>query len=148
MSHTHRRHIGDTSAMFSTCSRKHRRCIFVVIVPRMIWVIHRRFSPTALRSIGDTMAMFSPVCSIFHPAIRQQNKGDLFIHDLILQPQGIYVVPRKIPPPFICYPQGTMPLPCRHKDITTTSLKHNHYAPDVSPYLSVTRRRNTNHRRF
>ena len=35
------RHIGDTSAMFSTCLCKHRRCIFYVIISRIILVIHR-----------------------------------------------------------------------------------------------------------
>ena len=80
------RHIGDTSAMFSTWSCKYRRCIFDVITSRMIWVIHRWCSRTVLWSIGNAMAMFSSVCSIFylHPVICQQNKSDLFfIHDLI-----------------------------------------------------------------
>ena len=61
---THRRHIGDTLVMFSTCSCKHRRCIFDVMISRMIWVIHHRFSRTALRSIGVAMMMFSPLCSV------------------------------------------------------------------------------------
>ena len=38
-------HAVDTSAMFPTCSRKHRRCIFEMIV----WVIYCRCSRTALR---------------------------------------------------------------------------------------------------
>ena len=40
--------IGDTSEMFSTCSCKQRRCIFDVVISRMIWVIHRRCSRAAL----------------------------------------------------------------------------------------------------
>ena len=46
----------------------------------MIWVIQRRSSRAALRSIGDAMAMFSTVCFIIlHPAIIQQNKNDFFL---------------------------------------------------------------------
>ena len=80
--------------MFSQCWCKHRRCIFDVIISRMICVIHRRFYRTALQNIDNVMAMFSPVCFIFHlhPVIRQQNKSVLsFIHDLIRQPQGMWL---------------------------------------------------------
>ena len=37
VSHTHRRHIGDTLVMFSTCSCKRRRCIFDVMLSPMAW---------------------------------------------------------------------------------------------------------------
>ena len=37
MSHSHRRHIGDTSATNRRCSCKHRRCIFDVIISPMVW---------------------------------------------------------------------------------------------------------------
>ena len=86
------RNFPDTWAMLSTCSCKHLRCKFDVIISRMIWVIHRRCSRTTLLSIGDAMAMFSPVLYLLHhAAIRQQNTSDLFfIHDLIWQPHGIW----------------------------------------------------------
>ena len=52
LSQTHRRHIGD---ILNMC--KHRRCVFDVMISRIIWMIHRRCSRTGLRSIGDAMAM-------------------------------------------------------------------------------------------
>ena len=64
----------DTWAMLSTCSCKHLRCKFDVIISRMIWVIHRRCSRTTLRSIGDAMAMFSPVYSIFSTMQQYANR--------------------------------------------------------------------------
>ena len=43
---------------------KYLRCIFDVIISRIISVILRRYFRNDLRSIGDVVAMFSPVNSI------------------------------------------------------------------------------------
>ena len=134
-----RRHIGDRSAMFPTCSRKHRQCIFDVIVSPMVWVIHRRCYRTALRSIDDAMAMLPPACSIsyLHLVIRQQNKSDFFfIHDLIRQPQGMWFHVKSL---HLLYALHKALYHCQ--DITITPPAHLQYS-------SVARRRITDHRRF
>ena len=89
--------VGGTSTMFSTCSCKHRQCIFYVIISRMIWVIYRRCSRNVLQSVCNIMAMFSPVCFIFylHPSKRHTKYANtkvisLFTHDLIRQPHGMW----------------------------------------------------------
>ena len=76
------RHIGDTSAMFSPCSCKHRRCIFDVII---IAADLGYSSPVIHELLCEASVMLwrcYRLCAL-HPVIRQQNKSNLyFIHDL------------------------------------------------------------------
>ena len=121
------RHSGGTSAMFSTCWCKHRRCIFDVIISQMICVIHRRCYRTALQNIDNVMAMFSPVCFISSPPSNTttEQKWSL-LYPWSYSAVTRYAVPCKISPPFICSPQGTIPSPWRRK----TSERH---CRDITP---------------
>ena len=70
------------------CSRKQRRCILDAMVSPMVCMIHRQFSRTVLRNIGDTVAMLLPECSVFSylpintPTKQRSSLLHLFIHDL------------------------------------------------------------------
>ena len=97
-----------------------------MMISRMIWVIHCRCSRTALRSIGDAIGIFSPVCSILyiHHVIRQQNNSDIFfIHDLIRQ-QGMWL--------HVNLSTFYM-LSTRHYTIIMTSSRHHHDIVKTSP---------------
>ena len=124
MSQTYRRHIGVSPA----CSCKHRRCIFDVeglsdLSPMLAE------DPELLHEASAMLWRCLHLCFLFfyfHPV----TKG---IASLSMTSFGSNKVPRKISPPFICSPQGTIPSPWHRQHITTTLSKHHHYAPDASP---------------
>ena len=121
MSQTPRRQISDISAMFLTCSCKHRRCIFDVIILRMTWVLHRRCSRTTRRCYGN---VFACVLYFLYPpsnAPTEQNWSVLYpwSHLAVIR----YVVQREISPPFM--------LSTRHYNIAMTSSRHQQYAPEA-----------------
>ena len=123
--------------MLPTCSCKHRRCVFDVIMSLMVWVIHRRYSPMFPNSSAKHRRCyddaFAYVFYLFSPSNMpmQLNKSDFFfIHDLIRQPQGMWFHLKSLL--LICYRQGTILSPWLRQDVTTTSSRHYHYASDAS----------------
>ena len=90
------RHNGDTSVMFSTCSCKYRWWIFAVIMPLVIWVIHRRCSRTARWSIDDAIWRCFRLHALFSISTQKyansSYKSDLFFsHDVIRYPQCMWL---------------------------------------------------------
>ena len=115
--------LGDPSPMFSNWSAKHQRCY------------------------GDVFACVLYFVLYLHPVIRQQNKSDR-LYPWSHSAATKHVVRRAISPPFVYSPQGTMPSPWRRQAITTTSSRAIITSPKHRWYLSVARRRITDHRRL
>ena len=88
MSQTLRRYIADTSAMFLTCSRKHRRYIFDVIV-----------------HVTDSLGDPSPILS------RRRYYGDAFACAFYLFSSSSIFANRTKVISSLCSPQCTIPSP-------------------------------------
>ena len=86
------------------------------MISRIIWVIHRRCSRNALRSIGDAMRCFClcALCSISPQQYANRTHVISSLSKISFGSHKVYVVPRKISPPFIFSPQlSSIPSPLR-----------------------------------